>query len=215
MLNSERRHQGSFAPRTLVRFIATTCPSATLEPSAPFPECIGYRHLPCFRGFLRRGSEGFASFQRVLCQRAAATTPPGGEDDDRAAPSPAAFAPTPGTRLPGILGDEATMHSLMLRPADSLRCPWQLSSMGFRASVSLLSAIQATRLRSFASVGFSPTERASLCWPRGANLSMSLPRGHLRPIQHPYPLLVRKHSVNPPRDFTGHTSAGMLPSAAL
>ena len=63
------------------------------------------------------------------------------------------------------------MHSLMLRPADSLRCPWQLSSMGFRASVSLLSAIQATRLRSFASVGFSPTERASLCWPRGADLS--------------------------------------------
>jgi len=48
------------------------------------------------------------------------------------------------------------MHSLVLRPADSLRCPWQLSSMGFRASVSLLSAIQATRLRSFASVGFSP-----------------------------------------------------------
>jgi hypothetical protein len=25
----------------------------------------------------------------------------------------------------------------------------------------------------------------------------------------------RKHSVNPPRDFTGHTSAGMLLSAAL
>jgi hypothetical protein len=43
-----------------------------------------------------------------------------------------------------------------LRPADSLRCLRQLSSMGFRASVSLLSAIQATRLRSFASVGFCP-----------------------------------------------------------
>ena len=48
------------------------------------------------------------------------------------------------------------MHSLVLRPADSLRRLKRLSSMGFRALVSLLSAIQATGRRSFAPVGFSP-----------------------------------------------------------
>src|ERR1700722_14431836 len=36
--------------------------------------------------------------------------------------------------------------------------------MGFRSLVSLLPAIQATRLLAFALVGLSPTERASLRW---------------------------------------------------
>src|ERR1700731_575443 len=36
--------------------------------------------------------------------------------------------------------------------------------MGFRSLVSLLPAIQATRLLVFALVGLSPTERASLRW---------------------------------------------------
>jgi hypothetical protein len=37
-------------------------------------------------------------------------------------------------------------------------------SIGFRDSIPLLSAIQATRLLTFTSVGLSPTERASLSW---------------------------------------------------
>jgi len=37
-------------------------------------------------------------------------------------------------------------------------------SIGFRNSVSLLFAIQATRLLTFASVGLSPTEHSSLSW---------------------------------------------------
>jgi hypothetical protein len=42
--------------------------------------------------------------------------------------------------------------------------PTMMSSIGFRNSVSLLPAIQATRLLTLASVGLSPTEYASLCW---------------------------------------------------
>ena len=37
-------------------------------------------------------------------------------------------------------------------------------SMGFRSLVSLLPAIQATRLLAFALAGLSPAERASLRW---------------------------------------------------
>jgi len=39
-----------------------------------------------------------------------------------------------------------------------------MPSIGFRNLVSLLPAIQATRLLTFASVGLFPTEHASLCW---------------------------------------------------
>jgi len=39
-----------------------------------------------------------------------------------------------------------------------------MPSIGFRNSVSLLPAIQATRLLTLASVGLFPTEHASLCW---------------------------------------------------
>ncbi len=39
-------------------------------------------------------------------------------------------------------------------------------SIGFGNSVSLLFAIQATRLLTFASVGLSPTEHSSLSWTR-------------------------------------------------
>src|ERR1700736_3803172 len=39
-------------------------------------------------------------------------------------------------------------------------------SIGFGKSVSLLFAIQATRLLTFASVGLSPTEHSSLPWTR-------------------------------------------------
>ena len=39
-----------------------------------------------------------------------------------------------------------------------------MPSIGFRNLVSLLPAIQATRLLTLASVGLFPTEHASLCW---------------------------------------------------
>ena len=50
--------QGHFAPRTLLRFPATTSPSATLSPSADFPGSPVLRPtwLRCFRGGARRAS---------------------------------------------------------------------------------------------------------------------------------------------------------------
>ena len=56
------------------------------------------------------------------------------------------------------------MGSLALRPDDSLAILTMASSIGFRNSVSFLSAIQATGLLTFAPVGLPPTEHASLCW---------------------------------------------------
>ena len=38
--------QGSFAPRTLLRFLATTSPSATVSPFSPLPGASGYRAYP-------------------------------------------------------------------------------------------------------------------------------------------------------------------------
>ena len=59
---------------------------------------------------------------------------------------------------------EATLCSLSLRPDDSLTSPRIALSMGFRPSVSLLPAIQATGLLASTQVGLTPTERVSLRW---------------------------------------------------
>src|ERR1039457_2987517 len=56
------------------------------------------------------------------------------------------------------------MGSLALRPDDSLAILTMASSIGFRNSVTFLSAIQATGLLTLTPVGFPPTEHASLCW---------------------------------------------------
>ncbi len=54
--------------------------------------------------------------------------------------------------------------SLALRPGDSLTIPKMALSIGFKNSVSLLPAIQATGRLTLAPVGLPPTEHASLCW---------------------------------------------------
>jgi hypothetical protein len=56
------------------------------------------------------------------------------------------------------------MGSLTLRPDDLLTILTTALSIGFRNSVSCLSAIQATELLTFAPVGLPPTEHASLHW---------------------------------------------------
>src|ERR1700680_5113868 len=56
------------------------------------------------------------------------------------------------------------LRSLSLRPDDLLTILKMASSIGSEDSVSLLSAIQATRLLTVASVGLSPTDHASLSW---------------------------------------------------
>jgi hypothetical protein len=61
---------------------------------------------------------------------------------------------------------EATSHLLLLRPDDSLIILTMALSIGIRVSVSLRSAIQATRLLTVTSVGLSPTEHTNLNWTR-------------------------------------------------
>ena len=58
------------------------------------------------------------------------------------------------------------LRSLSLRPDDSLTILKMALSIGFRDSVSLPSAIQATRLLTVTSVGLPPTEHTSFCWTR-------------------------------------------------
>ena len=56
------------------------------------------------------------------------------------------------------------MGLLALQPGDLLTIPKMALSIGYRSSVSFLSAIQATGLLTFSPVGLSPTEHASLSW---------------------------------------------------
>ncbi len=65
------------------------------------------------------------------------------------------------------------MGSFALRPSDLLTILKMASSIGYRSSVSFPPAIQATGLLTFAPVGLSPTEHASLRWTRGPS-SISL-----------------------------------------
>jgi hypothetical protein len=58
------------------------------------------------------------------------------------------------------------LRSLSLRPDDSLTILTMALSIGFGDSVSLHSAIQATRLLTVTSVGLAPTEHTSFFWTR-------------------------------------------------
>jgi hypothetical protein len=58
------------------------------------------------------------------------------------------------------------MGLLALRPGDLLTILKMALSIGFRSSVSFLSAIQATGLLTLAPVGLPPTGHASLNWTR-------------------------------------------------
>ena len=74
--------------------------------------------------------------------------------------------PSPNSRGLGLRGHDFRGHLCVhIRYGPMTRChPMGGSSMGFRASVSLLPAIQATELLALAPAGLSPAERASLCW---------------------------------------------------
>ncbi len=73
------------------------------------------------------------------------------------------------------------MRSLSLRPGGSLTIPKMALSMGFRSSVSLLPAIQATGLLAVAPKGLTPSERVSLRWTHQLGGAL-----HLRRILREY-----------------------------
>ena len=79
------------------------------------------------------------------------------------------------------------LRSLSLRPDDSLTILKMALSTGFGDSVSLHSAIQATRLLTVTSVGLPPTEHTSFSWTRfrtaGFPGTASRPDYQTRPAQ--------------------------------
>src|SRR5262245_54668226 len=67
------------------------------------------------------------------------------------------------------------VRSLTLRPGDSLATLTMAVSMGFRASVSLRPAIQATRLLALAPTGLTPAEHVCLRWTHDEMKAAGLP----------------------------------------
>src|SRR5713101_9984211 len=87
-----------------------------------------------------------------------------------------------GLGLRGFSFSGPPVRSLALRPGDSRSSLTMTLSMGFRSLVSLLPAIQATRLLALALAGLSPAERASLRWTHNRTLNLSI---HPAPIIRP------------------------------
>src|SRR6516165_3722997 len=111
---------GPFAPGTLLPFVATAGPSATLSPSAPFPVVvvIGRTWLRRFRDGARRASP---VARRVLVIVPPLITPP--EWTPRLSAlcgAPCCLRPPVAGSASGLVTFEATSRSLPLRPDDSL-----------------------------------------------------------------------------------------------
>jgi hypothetical protein len=82
---------------------------------------------------------------------------------------------------------EATSTFILITARSLARPPRRRASIGFRNSVSLLSAIQATELLTFAPAGLSPAEHASLRWTQPY---VTLSR-HTAPIKEPPRILAQ------------------------
>ena len=119
----ECHQQGRFAPRTLLRFVATTSPSATLSSSADFPgsPVIRPTWLRRFRGGTRRASP---VARRVLVT--VLSLPPRRRSPAASASLRRALLPSPsgcGLGLRGFALSGPPLRSLSLRPGDSLTHP--------------------------------------------------------------------------------------------
>ena len=130
----------------------------------PLPRSTGYRtaHAPPLS---RRDEEGFSSCSTRPCPRAVALTPP----EWSAAPASLRrpMLPSPshhGLGLRSFALSRLPVRSLTLRPGNSLTILKMAVSMGFRRSVSLPPAIQATGPLALAPAGLSPAERVRLRW---------------------------------------------------
>jgi hypothetical protein len=145
----------------------------------PFPGFTGYRtYLP--PPIFPRDGEGFSSCLAHPCHRAAATTPP--ERTASLASLRPPVLPSPfgcGFGLRGFSLSGPPMRSLSLRPGDSLTTLKVALLMGFRLSVSLQPAIQATGLLTFAPAGLTPAECASLIWTHNRNTRYTRCFGYL------------------------------------
>jgi len=156
--------QGSFAPRTLLRFSAPTSPSATVSPSATFPvsPVIGPTLLHRFRGGTRTASPvawpALVTVLPLIPRRNVSSLQ--SACDDSCCLRPASAGSASGAKV----FSRPPTGSLTLRPSDSLTILTMALSVGFIRFVSSTNATQATRSLTFTPVGLSPTEHASLRW---------------------------------------------------
>src|SRR4029077_6664646 len=117
--------QGPLAPRTLLRFIATTDPAATFSSSAAFPCCRLY-DLPC-SGDFSPGRGRLLQFLAMSLSPCCRFHP--AEMNSRVGQCSAvhaAFALQMRARLSELLIFEATTRSLLLLPGDSLISPREI-----------------------------------------------------------------------------------------
>ena len=146
LLSEERQQQGPFAPRALPRFIATTDPSATLSPSAHFPVSPVIRPtlLQRFLAGTRRASPvAWRVLVTVLSLPPRRSDQPPQSDCD----APCCLRPTVEGSASGATHFRGHL-CVHFRYGPVTRSPssWMALSMGFRVSVSLHPAIQATGL---------------------------------------------------------------------
>ncbi len=150
------------ASRALLRFTATTGPTATVSSSADFPGDAGYTTYPA-PPISRRDEDGFSSCTAHPCHRATPTTPP--ERIDASVRIRRPILPSSRTRRLGLRIFSCRGHLWVhLHCGPVTRSPsrgWLCQSASEHL-VSLLSATQATGLLTPALVGLTPTECASL-----------------------------------------------------
>ena len=151
------------APRTLLRFLATTDPAESLSPSADFPVLPVIR-LPCSADF----STGRGGFLQLLGM----TWSPCCPYQPRRSVSPhqsfatlhAAFARKVRARPSGHDFRGHQKGSLALRPGDSLTIHKMASSIGSRIFSFLPSCYSSYWALTLTQVGLTPTDHASLRW---------------------------------------------------
>ena len=158
------KQQGPFAPPALPGFIAIADPSATLSPSAHFPgsPVIGPTLLQRFRAGARRASP-VAWHVLVIVP----SLPPRRSEITASVRFRLSILPSPYSCRLGLRSFSFSRphpRSFSLQPDNSHVSHGDRSSIGFRNSVSLLPAIQATGPLTFAPAGLSPAEHASLRW---------------------------------------------------
>ena len=156
--------QGSFAPRTLLRFNATTSPSATLSSSADFPVLPVIRPTQLPR-ISPRDEEGFSSCLLCPCRRAVANHPAGAvRRVNRSATCHAAFALTVAGSASGaspFRGHHAFTSVTARRLAP---IPRMGLSMGFRSFGFPPACHPATGLPIVTPTGLTPAGHSSLFW---------------------------------------------------
>jgi len=145
---------------------------STLIQTHPPPSHL-LAHFPLFtvieptllRKISFRDEEGFSSCSACPCHRAVATTPPEWMTVSISFRSP--MLPSPYGCGLGLRGFHFRGHPCVhfrYGPVTRSHPQWNALSMGFRQSVSLIPAIQATGLLIVTLAGLSPAEHASLSW---------------------------------------------------